>query len=94
MEQIVAQGCDLLVLPSSSDGLVLSAMLQMVEAFCEKLLLERCITPERMEQSLFERAETRQSLLHAIPPTPPAESQLSCIQSGPGTRQFMVQGLR
>jgi chromosome partitioning protein len=32
MEQIVAQGCDLLILPSSPDALALSAMLQMVEA--------------------------------------------------------------
>jgi len=32
MEQIVAQGCDLLILPRSPDAQALSAMLQMVEA--------------------------------------------------------------
>jgi len=31
MEQIVARGCDLLILPSSPDAQALSAMLQMVE---------------------------------------------------------------
>jgi chromosome partitioning protein len=44
MEQIVAQGCDLLILPSSPDAPALSAMLQMVEALYS-LSSNYCILP-------------------------------------------------